>query len=151
MAGSINKVTLVGRLGKAPEARSLGGDRRVVTFSLATSESWKDKRSGERVEKTEWHTVQVFNEPLGKIVEQYVNKGDLLYVEGSIQTRKWSDKDGNERQSTEIVVPAFRGDIQILSNNKGGKEEGGSSTQSRGKTESKQTSYAEDLSDEIPF
>src|SRR5690606_38680220 len=111
MAGSLNKVMLIGNVGADPEIRRTQDGRPIANLRLATSESWKDKNSGERKEKTEWHTVVCFNEGLCKVIEQYVNKGDKLYIEGSLQTRKWADKDGNDRYSTEIVLQAFNGTL----------------------------------------
>jgi single-strand DNA-binding protein len=120
MAGSINKVILVGNLGRDPEIRSTQDGQRIATFSLATSESWRDKSSGERREKTEWHRVVIFNERLVEVVEKYVKKGSKLYVEGSLQTRKWNDNQGVEKYTTEIVIQRFNGDIQMLDRAGGG-------------------------------
>lgn len=116
---SVNKVILVGNCGKDPEVRRMTSGEPVVTLSLATSESWKDKSSGERKEKTEWHRVVIFNPHLAEIAEKYVRKGSKLYVEGSLQTRKWTDKDGAEKFSTEIVLQKFRGELQLLDGKKG--------------------------------
>jgi len=107
MASSLNKVELIGRLGKDPEVKNLSNGSAVANFSVATSESWKDKRSGEKQEKTEWHNIVVWNEKTIEFVEKYLNKGDLVRIEGKIQTRKWEDQDGKERYTTEIVIPAF--------------------------------------------
>ncbi|HEY5207624.1 MAG TPA: single-stranded DNA-binding protein [Roseiarcus sp.] len=120
MAGSVNKVILVGNLGKDPDVRRLNSGDQVVSFSLATSENWRDKTSGERKEKTEWHNVVIFNENLGKVVEQYCKKGSKVYVEGQLQTRKWQDKDGNDRYTTEIVLQRFRGELTLLDSRGGG-------------------------------
>jgi single-strand DNA-binding protein len=120
MAGSVNKVILVGNLGKDPEVRRLNSGDQVVNFTLATSENWRDKNSGERKEKTEWHNVVIFNENLGKVVEQYCKKGSKVYVEGQLQTRKWQDKDGNDRYTTEIVLQRFRGELTLLDSRGGG-------------------------------
>jgi single-strand DNA-binding protein len=120
MAGSVNKVILVGNLGKDPDVRRLNSGDQVVSFSIATSESWRDKTSGERKEKTEWHNVVIFNENLGKVVEQYCKKGSKVYVEGQLQTRKWQDKDGNDRYTTEIVLQRFRGELTLLDSRGGG-------------------------------
>ena len=114
MAGSVNKVILVGNLGKDPEVRRLGSGEPVVNLSLATSESWKDKATGERKEKTEWHRVVIFNENLARIAEQYLRKGSKVYVEGQLQTRKWQDQSGQEKYSTEVVIQRFRGDLTLL-------------------------------------
>ncbi len=120
MAGSVNKVILIGNLGKDPEVRRLNSGDQVVNFTLATSENWRDKTSGERKEKTEWHNVVIFNENIGKVVEQYCKKGSKVYVEGQLQTRKWQDKDGNDRYTTEIVLQRFRGELTLLDSRGGG-------------------------------
>jgi single-strand DNA-binding protein len=136
MAGSVNKVILIGNLGKDPEVRRLNSGDQVVNFTLATSENWRDKTSGERKEKTEWHNIVIFNENLGKVVEQYCKKGSKVYVEGQLQTRKWQDKDGNDRYTTEIVLQRFRGELTLLDSRGGGAdrdsfpEEGGSRSSS---------------------
>jgi single-strand DNA-binding protein len=114
MAGSVNKVILVGNLGKDPEVRRLNSGDQVVSFSLATSETWRDKTTGERKERTEWHNVVIFNENLGKIVEQYCKKGSKVYVEGQLQTRKWQDQSGQDRYTTEVVLQRFRGELTLL-------------------------------------
>jgi single-strand DNA-binding protein len=114
MAGSVNKVILVGNLGRDPEVRRLTSGDPVVNLSIATSESWRDKASGERKERTEWHRVVIFNENLAKIAEQYLRKGAKVYVEGALQTRKYTDKDGAEKYSTEIVLQKFRGELTML-------------------------------------
>lgn len=114
MAGSVNKVILVGNLGKDPEVRSTQGGGKIVNFTLATSESWKDKSIGERKEKTEWHRVAVFNPNLAEIAERYLRKGSKVYVEGQLQTRKWTDQNGQERYATEVVLQQFRGDLTLL-------------------------------------
>lgn len=115
MAGSINKAILIGNVGRDPEVRTFQNGDRVVSFSLATTESWRDKTTGERKSRTEWHNVQIFNDGLGKIAEQYLRKGDKAYIEGQIQTREYTDKDGNQRKSTEIVLPRFGGSLTLLS------------------------------------
>jgi single-strand DNA-binding protein len=120
MAGSVNKVILIGNLGKDPQVRSLNSGEKVVNFSLATSESWRDKTTGERKEKTEWHNVVIFNENIGKIVEQYCKKGSKVYVEGQLQTRKWTDQAGVERYTTEVVLQRFRGELTLLDSRGGG-------------------------------
>lgn len=114
MAGSVNKAIIVGNVGKDPEIRRTQDGRPIANLSLATSESWKDKHTGERKEKTEWHRVVVFNENLCKIIEQYVHKGDKLYIEGALQTRKWTDQSGAEKYSTEIVLQGYNGVMTIL-------------------------------------
>lgn len=129
MAGSVNKVILVGNLGRDPEVRTMqqsGG--RVVTFSVATSESWTDRNSGERKEKTQWHRIAIFNEKLGEIAEKYLRKGSKVYIEGSLESRKYTDKDGNERETFEVVIGRFRGELTLLDGRGGGSgadEEGG--------------------------
>ncbi|HEX8665610.1 MAG TPA: single-stranded DNA-binding protein [Beijerinckiaceae bacterium] len=114
MAGSVNKVILIGNLGKDPEIRRLGSGEPVVNLSVATSESWKDKSTGERKEKTEWHRVVIFNENIARVAEQYLKKGSKVYVEGQLQTRKWTDQSGQEKYSTEVVIQRFRGDLTLL-------------------------------------
>jgi single-strand DNA-binding protein len=121
MAGSVNKVILIGNLGKDPEARSMNNGGEVVSFSIATSESWNDKASGEKRDKTEWHNIVIFNENLGRIAKQYLRKGSSVYVEGQLQTRKWTDQSGADRYTTEIVLQRFRGELTLL----GGRAEGG--------------------------
>ena len=114
MAGSVNKVTLVGNLGKDPEVRKMQSGDSVVSFSLATSESWRDKNTGERKEKTEWHNIVIYNENIGKVVEQYCKKGSKVYVEGQLQNRKYTDQSGAEKYITEIVLQKFRGELTLL-------------------------------------
>ena len=114
MAGSVNKVILVGNLGRDPEARQMQDGNSVVNLSLATSESWRDKNTGERREKTEWHRVVVFNERLADVAQKYLRKGSKLYIEGQLQTRKWTDQSGVEKYSTEVVLQRFRGELQML-------------------------------------
>ena len=121
MAGSVNKVILVGNLGADPEIRRLNSGDPVVNLRIATSESWRDKNSGERKEKTEWHQVVIFNDNLAKIAEQYLRKGSTVYLEGSLQTRKWTDQQGVEKYSTEVVLQKFRGELTLL----GGRGDGG--------------------------
>jgi single-strand DNA-binding protein len=121
MAGSVNKVILIGNLGADPETRRLGSGEPVVNLRVATSETWRDKASGERRERTEWHTVVIFNENLAKVAEQYLKKGSKVYLEGQLQTRKWQDKSGQDRYSTEIVLQRYRGELTLLD----GRGEGG--------------------------
>lgn len=151
MAGSVNKVILVGNLGKDPEIRSFQNGGRVASFSIATSENWKDKSTGEKKEKTEWHRISVLNEKLVEVVEKYVKKGAKLYIEGQLETRKWTDKDGNEKYSTEVVLRPFRGELTML-DSKGG---GGASFSSNDDTPSFGPSAGSnnvpDLNDDIPF
>lgn len=143
---SVNKVILLGRVGKDPVIRTTNGGDRIANLTIATSESWRDKASGEKKEKTEWHTVVCFNDNLTKVIESYVKKGDQLYVEGAIQTRKW-EKDGVERYSTEIVIQKFRGEITLLGSSKG-VGSGGSETVS-GQQGGNASTF--DLDDEVPF
>lgn len=125
MAGSVNKVILIGNLGRDPQVRRLNSGEAVVNFSVATTESWRDKGSGERKERTEWHNVVIFNENLAKIAEQYLKKGSKVYVEGQLQTRKYTDKDGAEKYSTEIVLQRYRGELTLMdSRSSGGMDEG---------------------------
>jgi len=126
MAGSVNKVTLVGNLGKDPEARSMNNGGEVVSFTLATSETWND-RDGNKQEKTEWHNVVIFNENLGKVAKNYLRKGQKAYIEGQLQTRKWTDQNGNDRYTTEVVLQRFRGELVLLSGREGGGGGGASS------------------------
>src|SRR5579863_8936119 len=120
MAGSVNKVTLIGNLGRDPEIRSTQDGVRIANLALATSESWRDKVSGERKERTEWHRVVIFNERLVEIAEKYLRKGSKIYVEGALQTRKWTDQSGQERYSTEVVLQRFRGELTMLDSRGGG-------------------------------
>jgi single-strand DNA-binding protein len=120
MAGSVNKVILIGNLGADPEVRRMQDGRPVVNLRVATSESWRDKATGERKEKTEWHRVVIFNEGLAKIAEQYLKKGSKVYLEGQLQTRKYTDKDGNEKYSTEVVLQGFNSALTMLDTRSGG-------------------------------
>ena len=124
MAGSVNKVILVGNLGKDQEARSMNNGGEVVSFTLATSETWND-RDGNRQEKTEWHNVVIFNENLGRVAKNYLRKGQKAYIEGQLQTRKWTDQNGNDRYTTEVVLQRFRGELVLLSGREGGAQGGG--------------------------
>lgn len=119
MAGSLNRVMLIGNLGADPEVRSLTNGNKVVNLSIATSESWKDKNTGEKKERTEWHRVVIWNEGLAGVAEKYLSKGDKVYLEGELQTRKWQDQEGNDRYSTEVVLTGFGGSLVMLST-KGG-------------------------------
>jgi single-strand DNA-binding protein len=150
MAGSVNKVILVGNLGKDPETRRLQSGDPVVNLSIATSESWRDKASGERKEKTEWHRVVIFNKNLAEVAEKYLRKGAKVYIEGALQTRKWTDKDGAEKYSTEVVLQNFRGELTML-DSKG--EGGGGARMSGGggASESPASFDRGDMDDEIPF
>ena len=179
MAWSLNRVQLVGNVGKDPEVRTTQDGRKIVNLSLATSESWTDKNSGERKERTEWHRVVIFNDRLADVAEKYVAKGSKIFVEGALQTRKWTDQQGQERYSTEVVVQQFRGELGLLDGrnsgegqgqgNGGSRSNGGQRTGSNGSADprySSQTNYTTrapaggpqwdaprggDLDDEIPF
>ena len=120
MAGSVNKVIIIGNLGADPEVRSFQNGGKVVNLRIATSETWRDKASGERKERTEWHSVAIFNENLGKIAEQYLKKGSTVYIEGQLETRKWQDQSGADRYTTEIVLRQFRGELTLLGGRDGG-------------------------------
>jgi single-strand DNA-binding protein len=150
---SVNKVMIVGRVGQTPEIRRTNDGGMIANLSLATSEKWRDKATGERKESTQWHRVVVFNEQLAKVVESYVRKGSRLYVEGALQTRKWTDKDGVERAVTEIVLQKFRGEIQLLD----GKDDGDDAPAARPVRErpnglpTKPRASGVDLDDEVPF
>lgn len=120
MAGSVNKVILVGNLGKDPEVRNSQNGAKIVSLTLATSDTWNDKASGERREKTEWHRVVIFNDRIADVAERFLRKGRKVYLEGSLQTRKWTDQSGQERYTTEVVVDRFRGDLVLLDSNRGG-------------------------------
>lgn len=125
MAGSINKVILVGNLGRDPEIRHSSNGDKIVNLSVATSESWKDRNSGERKEKTEWHRVVIFNNNLADVAERYLSKGSKVYVEGQLQTRKWTDNNGQDRYSTEVVLGRFKGELTMLDGRSGGQQGGG--------------------------
>ena len=120
MAGSVNKVILIGNLGRDPVMRRMNSGESVCSFSVATTESWRDKSSGERRDRTEWHNVVIFNENLSKIAEQYLKKGSKVYVEGQLQTRKWQDKDGAEKYTTEVVLQRYRGELTLMDSRGGG-------------------------------
>ena len=159
MAGSVNKVILIGNLGADPEIRSLNSGERVANLRIATSETWRDRASGERKEKTEWHRVVVFNENIVKVCEQYLRKGAKVYIEGSIQTRKWTDQSGQEKYSTEIVLQKFRGELTMLDgrgegggmSDSGGYSGGGFSSGPRNTSSAPREDFSADLDDEIPF
>jgi single-strand DNA-binding protein len=125
MAGSVNKVIIVGNLGRDPEVRSFPNGGKVCNLRIATSETWRDKASGERKERTEWHSVAIFSEPLAKIAEQYLRKGSKVYIEGQLETRKWQDQSGAERYTTEVVLRPFRGELTLLDARDGGGSGGG--------------------------
>jgi single-strand DNA-binding protein len=160
MSGSVNKVILVGNVGRDPEIRRLGSGEPVCNFSLATSETWRDKATGERKERTEWHNIVIFNENLAKIAEQYVKKGSKLYLEGALQTRKFTDKNGAERQTTEVVLQRFRGEMTLLDGRSGGSsdmgEGGGSVNYGGGSSSGSRPAMTapggrSDMDDDIPF
>lgn len=125
MAGSVNKVIIVGNLGRDPEVRSFQNGGKVVNLRIATSENWRDKQSGERKERTEWHSVAIFNENLAKVAEQYLKKGSKVYIEGQLETRKWQDQSGQDRYTTEVVLRQYRGELTILDGRDGGGGGGG--------------------------
>ncbi len=169
MAGSVNKVILIGNLGKDPEIRTLNSGDRVANLRIATSETWRDKMSGERKEKTEWHQVVIFNDNLVKVAESYLRKGSTVYIEGALQTRKYTDGQGVEKFSTEIVLQKFRGELTMLGgrggagdSEEGGYDRGASSPAASGGRDfgggrpaasggGARESFAADLDDEIPF
>jgi single-strand DNA-binding protein len=154
MAGSVNKVILVGNLGRDPEVRKLPSGDPVVNLRIATSETWRDRQSGEKRERTEWHSVAIFNDNLAKIAENYLRKGTRVFIEGQLQTRKWQDQTGNDRYTTEIVLQKFRGDLQILSGREDGgyvpvQDDGGMERVGSGGGNGGGQSY--ELDDDIPF
>ena len=173
MAGSVNKVILVGNLGKDPESRSFQNGGKVVSFSVATSENWKDKNSGERKDKTEWHNVSIFSEGLARVAEQYLKKGSKVYLEGQLETRKWQDKDGNDRYTTDVVLRNFNSSMVLLDSREGGggggsrgggggdydRDEGGRGSgggnfgggAARGGGASRPSAFDSDLDDDVPF
>ena len=157
MAGSVNKVILVGNLGKDPEVRSTQDGSKIVNLTLATSETWNDRASGERKEKTEWHRVVIFNDNLVKVAENYLKKGAKVYLEGSLQTRKWTDQSGAEKYSTEIVISRFKGELTLLDsrNNDGdGQQRSQGQQRPQQRQDPRGKSYSgpgSDLDDEVPF
>ena len=150
MAGSVNKVILVGNLGRDPEVRRLTSGDPVVNLSVATSESWRDKASGERKERTEWHRVVIFNENLAKVAEQYLHKGSKVYIEGALQTRKYTDKDGAEKYTTEVVLQKFRGELTML-DARGDSDRSERQPAMAGASEGGRSFQRAELDDEIPF
>lgn len=162
MAGSVNKVILVGNLGRDPEIRNLQDGNKVANLSVATSESWRDKTTGERRDKTEWHRVVIFNERIIDVVEKYLKKGAKIYLEGALQTRKWTDQSGVEKYTTEVVLQRFRGELTMLDSRggggggesgggEGGDEGGGYSGGSSPRGGGGGRAPAGDLDDDIPF
>ena len=150
MAGSVNKVILIGNLGRDPEVRTFQNGGKVCNFSIATSETWKDRNSGERQERTNWHNIAIFNENLAQIAEQYLRKGSKVYVEGQLETRKWQDQAGNDRYTTEVVLRNFRGELTLLD----GRNEDNNSNFSETASiddESSDKVLTSDIDDEIPF
>lgn len=161
MAGSVNKVILVGNLGRDPEIRSLQDGTKVANLSVATSETWRDKASGERRERTEWHRVVIFNDRLADVVEKYLRKGSKVYIEGQLQTRKWTGQDGQDRYSTEVVLQRYRGELTMLDGRGGGAGDagggggdfggGGAGSAGGDNYGGGQGAGGGDLDDEIPF
>ena len=164
MAGSLNKVMLIGNLGKDPEIRRTQDGKPIANLSIATSESWRDKQSGERREKTEWHRVVIFNEGLAKVAEQYLKKGAKVYIEGQLQTRKWTDQQGVEKYSTEVILQNFNGTLTMLDGRRDGDGGGGSggdfgngsgaqprNTSTRSQPSGGGYSRNDDMDDDIPF
>lgn len=164
MAGSVNKVILVGNLGRDPETRRLNSGDPVVNLRIATTESWRDRQSGERRDRTEWHSVVIFNENLCKVAEQYLRKGAKVYIEGSLQTRDWEDQSGQKRYTTEVVLQKFRGELQML-DSRADRESGGNRAadygggddrsfgggRSQGGQQMAPPSQGDDIDDDIPF
>jgi len=156
MAGSVNKVTLIGNLGKDPEIRTFQNGGRVCNLTVATSENWKDKTTGERKEKTEWHRVVIFNENLVGVAERYLKKGRKVYLEGQLETRKWQDQSGAEKYSTEVVLRPYRGELVLIDSNRDGASGGGDSSSfgssdNGGGSSSIGGGKGMDIDDEIPF
>jgi single-strand DNA-binding protein len=160
MAGSVNKVILVGNLGRDPEVRTFQNGGKVCNLRIATSENWKDRNTGERKERTEWHSVAIFSEPLARIAEQYLKKGSKVYIEGQLETRKWQDQSGQDRYTTEIVLRPYRGELTLLDGREGGGG-GGGYADDRGGYDDRggfggpsgggSRAPAGDIDDEIPF
>ncbi len=154
MAGSVNKVILVGNLGADPDVRRLSNGNPVVNLRLATSENWRDKSTGERRERTQWHTVVIFNENLAKVAENHLRKGSKVYVEGQLQTRKWQDRDGNDRYTTEVVLQRYRGELTMLDSRgeEGGARHDSGDQQGGGSQDRVREDFSSDtLDDDIPF
>lgn len=160
MAGSVNKVILIGNLGRDPEVRTFQNGGKVCNLRIATSENWKDRNTGERRERTEWHSVAIFNEGLVRVAEQYLRKGSKVYIEGQLQTRKWQDQSGNDRYSTEVVLQGFGSTLTMLDGrNEGGSSGGGGYSGDQGGGyedydrggQDKSPAPSRDIDDEIPF
>lgn len=147
MSGYVNKVILLGNVGRDPEIRTTGQGKRIANVSVATTESWKDRSTGERKERTEWHRVVIYNDNLVEVVEKYIKKGTKIYVEGSLQTRKWTDQAGVEKYSTEVVIQAYKGEINIVSGGVSRDDEG----DDKKSVVAAQKRATADLDDEIPF
>lgn len=153
MAGSVNKVIILGNLGRDPEVRNFANGGKVVNLRIATSETWKDKATGERKERTEWHSVAIFNEGIAGVAEKYLHKGSKVYIEGQLETRKWQDQSGNDRYSTEIVLRAFNGSLTLLDGKSDGHSSGGGyDDHPHDKPASNGAAHARhELDDEVPF
>ncbi len=151
MAGSVNKVILIGNLGRDPEVRHTQDGSPVVNMSVATSENWRDKNTGERRERTEWHRVVIFNERLGEVAQKYLHKGSKVYLEGQLQTRKWQDQSGVDKYTTEVVLARFRGELTMLDSRGGGGEFAEAGTGADDAAPSQPAASGGDLDDEIPF
>ena len=164
MAGSVNKVILIGNLGRDPEVRNFQNGGKVCNLRIATSETWKDRNTGERKERTEWHTVAIFSEPLVRVAEQYLKKGSKVYIEGQLETRKWQDQSGQDRYSTEVVLRPYRGELTLLDGRDGGGSDGGGGGGDRYMADQSRGGYdggygsgpsggggGRDMDDEIPF
>lgn len=162
MSGSVNKVIIIGNLGRDPEIRAMQSGDRVASLAIATSERWKDRQTGEQKEKTEWHRVSIFNQPLVSVSENYLKKGSKVYIEGQLETRKWTDQQGQERYSTEVVLRPYKGELTMLDSRGGGAGDyaGGASGQMAGSAsgsaalggaESAQNTPVDSFEDEIPF
>lgn len=157
MAGSVNKVILIGNLGRDPETRSFQNGGKVCNLRIATSETWRDKQSGERRERTEWHSVAIFSEPLVRVAEQYLRKGSKVYIEGQLETRKWQDQNGNDRYSTEVVLRPYRSELTMLDGRGEGGGGGGGGYDDRGGYSGggggggQSGGFNNDMDDEIPF
>ena len=164
MAGSVNKVILIGNLGRDPEVRNFQNGGKVCNLRIATSETWKDRNTGERKERTEWHTVAIFSEPLVRVAEQYLKKGSKVYIEGQLETRKWQDQSGQDRYSTEVVLRPYRGELTLLDGRDGGGSDGGGGGGDRYMADQSGGGYdggygsgpsggggGRDMDDEIPF
>ncbi|MGO2959293.1 MAG: single-stranded DNA-binding protein [Acetobacter sp.] len=156
MSGSVNKVILVGNLGKDPEVRTTQGGQKIVSFPLATSDTWNDKQSGDRRERTEWHRVVIFNDRLADVAERFLRKGRKVYLEGALQTRKWTDQSGQERYTTEVIVERFRGELVLLDSRSDNESGQGGHQQPQQQSRPQQRSNdgwgsSSNLDDEIPF